>query len=195
MKELKELLDSWIESPNIETRNAFFSSLWQSYEFKLHLWAQGFLRKVKSDRENVFTAQDINIDFFERKLIRIKPYTYREKLQRYESFDGWLWKIHKNWCITWVKQAEQTRRTYEIEQSLNISDAKHADENLLHKDLLDAVLIILQDNPLQYRALKLFYLGFSMKEIAEKLNKTIEGVRGLLKRARQKLRCSELLFK
>lgn len=195
MKELNELLYNWKEAPSIETRNAFFAKLWGIYEYHLHLWAQGFLRGLNTSKEEVYKPHDLNIDFFEKKLLKIKPSTYKEKLELYDSFDSWLWKIHKNWCITWITQRRNRRKNEGMNKLVDIPDSRQSDENLLHKDLLKVTSTILKDNPLQYKALELFLLGFSMNEIVIELDTTLDGVKGLLKRARKKLRNSKLLSK
>ena len=195
MKELKELLDNWIASPSIETRNAFFVGFWEIYQYHLHLWAQGFLRGCKTSEGEVLDTHDLNADFFEKKLFKIKSGIYKEKFELYESFDGWLWKIHKNWCITWMNQARCNRKNARIEELMSIPDKNRTDENLLYKDLLKVSSSILKENSLQHKTWELFCLGFSMKEIAAELDTTLDGIKGLLKRARRKLRDSELLCK
>lgn len=182
MQELQATLDDWLKNPGEEKRNAFMTELWTRYSIHFHLWALNYLKGKPA-----LDPHDLNADFFEKKLLRIAPTKFQAKLKHYDSFDKWLWRVHRNWCHTWMKQQNRYQPDQGTNELLNKAGDQHSDQELLGEDLLKRITHILGPDSYQFQAWLLQYMGYSMKDIAERLDKNLESIRALLRRARKKL--------
>lgn len=188
-KKLLELLNRWLDSPDdYVARNNFFSYFWtgdknwSGYGSMFLLWASWFLGGGST---NFCEAGDINTSFFEKKLLKFKPSKYKEILES-SSSDGWFWRVHRRWCITYT--GRYRGNAYGGENPPDIPDPRKIVEKLLEDELINKIRTILKDYPLYFEVFHLSYLGFKMKEIAEQIDKTENAVKLIHYRAKKKLK-------
>lgn len=91
----------------------------------------------------------------------------------------YLYEIAKNELKMYYRQHKETAPLYEDMQGEGFDDQVYA--------LGDIDEIMKEVPPVQRRALELVVEGYSYKEISEKMNKNINTVRTLIRRARQLL--------
>ena len=154
---------------NQQTEYISFTDLFRKYSQDLYRYSLSILKDEDDAKDAVQEA-----------FIR---YIEKEKSFRGEcSQKSWLLIIARNYCYSKLKRADQSNEIIN-DETFNECYELHIEEEITLNEALKSL------NPLQNEVLFLKeYGGYSYNEIAEITNLTLENVKTILFRARQKLK-------
>jgi len=154
---------------NQQTEYISFTDLFRKYSQDLYRYSLSILKDEDDAKDAVQEA-----------FIR---YIEKEKSFRGEcSQKSWLLIIARNYCYSKLKRADQSNEIIN-DETFNECYELHIEEEITLNEALKSL------NPLQNEVLFLKeYGGYSYNEISEITNLTLENVKTILFRARQKLK-------
>jgi len=161
--------------------NRFFEMLVSRYKDRVFRLVASILGPRLS-----FEAEDVTQEIFIKVYSQIPNFNFKSK------FGTWLYRISYNMAIDY-KRKRKNRLTYLSEDIVGkIKTKKYKDDpfkTAVNKEQHKALLVCMEELPNIYRSiLYLFYwLGYSIKEIAEYYGINPETVKTYLHRGRQKL--------
>ena len=152
-----------------------FDTLWHEYESEL----TAFVRARLFDKS---LASDIMQE------VAIKIYKNKNTLAELDNTRAWLYRVTRNTLIDFYKKNDKTipEELYSLER---IVDSQENDT-----DEMGTCLTYMMSSTLSQSDNEILHLSvleeYSLKEIATKLNLTLEGTKSKLKRAKKKLSSS-----
>jgi len=154
--------------------NTITSDIWEEFS--------GYLKKVIKKRvQDEFAVEDILQDVFYNIHKNI------DKLEEKSKMKAWLYQITRNKIIDYYRSRKMTVNLFEgaeeeIEQ--NITDSN------MNFEIALCLKPMINNLPEKYREVLILYEyeNLTQKEIAEKLNLSVSGVKSRIQRAREKLK-------
>ena len=130
------------------------------------------LRYIKENNE----AEDTMIQGFMKAFSRIEQFKHEG------SFEGWLRRIMVNESLTYIRRNRSMYLEVEIEKADREPDFNSLSDHLEAKDIME----LINKLPMGYRTVFNLYAieGYSHKEIAEKLEISVNTSKSQLSRAR-----------
>lgn len=179
MNDFKVLTDDELVGLYAEGNNVAFDILLSRYQSKIY----SYIYYIVHDEE---VANDLFQDTFLKVIVRIQDGSYTG----YGKFQAWVTRIAHNLVMDYFRDKEQanTISNDEAEYDLlnNIRHAEHTteDQMLVNQSLKDATAIMkLLPEPQQEVVKMRFYENMSFKEIAEKLDISINTALGRMRYA------------
>ena len=179
MNDFKVLTDDELVGLYAEGNNVAFDILLGRYQSKIY----SYIYYIVHDEE---VANDLFQDTFLKVIVRIQDGSYTG----YGKFQAWVTRIAHNLVMDYFRDKEQanTISNDEAEYDLlnNIRHAEHTteDQMLVNQSLKDATAIMkLLPEPQQEVVRMRFYENMSFKEIAEKLDISINTALGRMRYA------------
>ena len=179
MNDFKVLTDDELVGLYAEGNNVAFDILLSRYQSKIY----SYIYYIVHDEE---VANDLFQDTFLKVIVRIQDGSYTG----YGKFQAWVTRIAHNLVMDYFRDKEQanTISNDEAEYDLlnNIRHAEHTteDQMLVNQSLKDATAIMkLLPEPQQEVVKMCFYENMSFKEIAEKLDISINTALGRMRYA------------
>ena len=179
MNDFKVLTDDELVGLYAEGNNVAFDILLSRYQSKIY----SYIYYIVHDEED---ANDLFQDTFLKVIVRIQDGSYTG----YGKFQAWVTRIAHNLVMDYFRDKEQanTISNDEAEYDLlnNIRHAEHTteDQMLVNQSLKDATAIMkLLPEPQQEVVKMRFYENMSFKEIAEKLDISINTALGRMRYA------------
>lgn len=148
------------------------ASIYEKYSGKMFALC---LRYIKEHSE----AEDTMIQGF------MKAFSKIDQFKQEGSFEGWLRRIMVNESLTYIRRNKSMYLEVEIEKAEREPDFNTLSDHLEAQD----ILVLINKLPMGYRTVFNLYAieGFSHKEIAEKLEISVNTSKSQLSRARSLL--------
>lgn len=176
---MKNLSDDMLISLFAEGKNEAFDELLNRYKDKLY----NYIYMVVQNRE---IAEDVFQDTFVRVIVQVKSKRYNEK----GRFQGFLFRLAHNLIVDIYRQEQTAQFISPTEAGYDIfNDKDLCDQSLEDRVSYDQVLrdvrrlIRFLPEPQQEIIRMRFYEGLSFKEIADKLNISINTALGRVRYA------------
>ena len=175
MNNLKTLTDEVLVRLYVEGNHEAFNVLLNRYESKVFSYIAYIVR-------NNDVAEDLFQDTFMRVVATLKNGKYAEQ----QKFSAWLMRITHNILVDYFRQLNNEKNISNDENEVDLfNDIKLADENNVENQIiqmqnlngLQQIIKMLPDNQQQIIDLR-FYQDMSFKEIAAKLNCSINTALG-----------------
>lgn len=153
-----------------------YSALIKRYTPKIKRLALSIL---KSEQEAEDAAQDIIFSLWQK--------LHDWDIEGSAKFSTWLYRVATNKCIDLKRKHKPTTTTDNLELQ---AEDKSAYQQILKNQLSDQLAALLETLPaMQNLTLRLYYYEeLSVKEISDRLNKTDQSIRSLLKRGKASLK-------
>lgn len=179
MNNFKALTDDELVDLYANGNNVAFDTLLHRYEAKLY----SYIFYIVHDEE---VANDIFQDTFLKVIMRIQEGSYTG----YGKFQAWITRIAHNLVMDYFRDKEQANTIsndetdYDILNNIRLSEHNTEDQMLISQSLKDAKAIMeLLPEP-QSEVVKMrFYDNLSFKEIADKLDISINTALGRMRYA------------
>ncbi len=177
--------DEQLVSQYIEGNNEAFNILLSRYEGKVFTYIMHFTR----NRE---VTEDLFQDTFMRVITTLRSGRYTEQ----QKFAQWLMRIAHNQAIDFLRQSQGENTVSEDEtptslfNDMRIADTNNAEQQIMEQEDLGQMDYIIHQLPAaQQEIIRLrYYDDLSFKEIAEKLNISINTALGRVRYALINLR-------
>lgn len=179
MNNFKVLTDDELVGLYAQGNNAAFDTLLNRYESKLY----SYIFYIVHDEE---VANDLFQDTFLKVITRIQEGSYTG----YGKFQAWITRIAHNLVMDYFRDKEQANTIsndeadYDLLNNIRLAEHTTEDQMLISQSLKDAKAIMeLLPEP-QSEVVKMrFYENMSFKEIADKLNISINTALGRMRYA------------
>lgn len=179
MNNLKTFADDELVKLYVEGNNEAFDVLLNRYQSKLF----SYIYYIVRDEE---VANDLFQDTFLKVIVRLQNRQY----QSTGKFQAWINRIAHNLIMDYFRDKEQENlisnddADYDILNSVNLAEHTVEDEMLVSQSLKDATQIMQLLPESQSEVVKMrFYENLSFKEIAEKLDVSINTALGRMRYA------------
>lgn len=113
----------------------------------------------------------------------VKAYMASGKFKNPDKFKSWIYRIGYN---TFIDERRTCRKAETLDSVRDLNTGDSSDSGFNYQELYIALNAL---NPRERTSIILFYMeGYSIKEIAEMQNKSVESIKQNLSRGRSKLR-------
>ena len=179
MNNFKVLTDDELVGLYAQGNNAAFDTLLNRYESKLY----SYIFYIVHDEE---VANDLFQDTFLKVITRIQEGSYTG----YGKFQAWITRIAHNLVMDYFRDKEQANTIsndeadYDLLNNIRLAEHTTEDQMLISQSLKDAKAIMeLLPEPQSEVVRMRFYENMSFKEIADKLNISINTALGRMRYA------------
>ena len=179
MNNFKVLTDDELVGLYAQGNNAAFDTLLNRYESKLY----SYIFYIVHDEE---VANDLFQDTFLKVITRIQEGSYTG----YGKFQAWITRIAHNLVMDYFRDKEQANTIsndeadYDLLNNIRLAEHTTEDQMLISQSLKDAKAIMeLLPEPQNEVVRMRFYENMSFKEIADKLNISINTALGRMRYA------------
>lgn len=179
MKNIKALTDDELVTLYAQGNNEAFDTLLNKYQSKLF----SYIYYVVRDED---VANDLFQETFLKALVRIQSGQYQSS----GKFQAWITRIAHNLVMDFFRNKEQenlvsnSEADYDIFNTTSLSEHTVEDQMLITQSLSDAKSIMGCLPPSQSEVVRMrFYENLSFKEIAEKLDISINTALGRMRYA------------
>lgn len=179
MKNIKALTDDELVTLYAQGNNEAFDTLLNKYQSKLF----SYIYYVVRDED---VANDLFQETFLKALVRIQSGQYQSS----GKFQAWITRIAHNLVMDYFRNKEQenlvsnSEADYDIFNTTSLSEHTVEDQMLITQSLSDAKNIMGCLPPSQSEVVRMrFYENLSFKEIAEKLDISINTALGRMRYA------------
>ena len=179
MTNFKVLTDDELVGLYAQGNNAAFDTLLNRYESKLY----SYIFYIVHDEE---VANDLFQDTFLKVITRIQEGSYTG----YGKFQAWITRIAHNLVMDYFRDKEQANTIsndeadYDLLNNIRLAEHTTEDQMLISQSLKDAKAIMeLLPEPQNEVVRMRFYENMSFKEIADKLNISINTALGRMRYA------------
>ena len=175
-EQIKKLSDfEIIKRFNETNEDKYYQILYDRYSEKIYRRCISLL-KEKDD------ALDASQDIF------VKLFTNISKFQEKSQFSTWVYSITYNYCIDMIRKRKKHSNVFSPEKDIPDNVIEEIDDKALLSIKVDRLKVILEEIPASDKAILLmkYQQDFSIRDIAEVLNKSESAVKMKIKRAKHK---------
>lgn len=147
-------------------------------------YKDGLIFYINSFVSDIHTAEEIAEDTF------IKLFTHRPRDNGKGSFKTWLYTIGRNKAIDWLRRNPKGKTLSDEEITESLADTEELETLYIKEERKIAVHKALSKLKNEYRQVLylIYFEGFSNKEAARIMKKSVHGIETLAYRARQSLK-------
>ncbi len=159
----------------------------EAFRILYDMYKERIFRTAWSILKNEHMAQDVTQETF------IQVFYKLEQLKSYDYFEGWLFRIAINLCMTYIRKNSRYKVVWDEEVVQNIEEKNTSilpEDYYFNKELEREVMEMVYELPIKQRIpiILYYYNDMSIRDIATAMNTSEGTIKSRLSRSKQALR-------